>query len=1484
MKPSMRVSRAALLRPLLASAWLLAGSAAIAQESTTDDLSAQSLPLRTALHHDPTLVSPLERLLSIYRGANRADELIGVYRAHVAQYPTDFSGRTVLVRLLASSGNPEALRAARAAVGQFPQNAYLHYALFELLRAQYDADALGALDKAIELENQASRKVVWIDLLLPAAMAEGRRDLVEKHLGTLAAITDDAQQRLQVAQRMIEYKFFGPALKLLQKKDAEPAAPETMVSIELAAAAAEVALDRSEAAGARLDRLLQKLTADYWRRGEIVQRRLALVNSQAQRDAMIGAARKRAALSGKHGQNPRDEAALLDLAGVLAGLQLRRDALEVLLEAGRRLPQSAPIEKRTLDLLDQLHDLHGREAYLARRIRLFQKQPRRADLVLMHVRTLYLLGRSGDALAALTEAVDEMKPDDRGGCLLETARFLRRSALLGDAAELFRRAIEAAPARLPNSRVKPRRELAETYLAMGDRQRVRELFGEIDFQQASLEDLLDLVQFMIRQELLGEARAALRGRLAQEKVNLDLYTLLLGVERRLGHHAAGEKLIARSRPLADTGARYRLWLEAAVEFHEASDSIDSWLAAEQARLDEDPGPWTTRRLERRLAWAEISARCGRRQEAAAMLQHDLDDDPPPGPQYAGARIKLRRQLVGILEKQSGRAAEVRQELEELAKEDRQHSDEHLARLALLHAKDQREDLAMGLLGKIEVSRIQDPALLGALRPLWARHPEGQQQTLKILQRLTVLDPTDRANWQQWLTALAITGDETRLRSALRRLLAGHDPKRDWGLGISDSPHNPIPNPQSPIPYPQMPLADETRWLLQSHVADSYWRSIARCLAQPQVVGGDSVGDCLLSRDLADGVASHKRIDALVLLDAVERMAQSDQQWLWVTWIRAHVLGRLGRQEARDEAIAELKRVAAEIVDSPEEPFQENASVLRIALPDGLSVSFDHARELLVAPAPAAATRCGPRQGPSPPLELKWAFATDAAATITAIVPLGPDRTLICDRLGGGHCVEASGGKLIWEIEGLLPVVPLGPDDSRSANPGPVVPELPPTPLADAAERFFVPDVSQVACHSAGDGRLLWRADVATAGASRPITPSPIALPHVSLFLYEDDLLTYDPASATVTRIDPDTGKIVRDWTLSSEQPVLATCRNSGASLCGHRLLIYGVRTAVVDVETGELLWSFEPWQVRGFPVTLRDPSVDGAPALTFVPSGGSYGGPGGQPTQYLSYLQTNSFSGSPPGGVSLTGPAVLWASNLRQGTPGRAELMDRRLLLFDSSGLQIVPTDLPLAGKRVSVDGQPVGMAGRIACLVSGNRLQFVDVTSGTVKSYDFREVASAVTSFPGSGPTADVAAPPRQPIPIQTAIDGPMVYVSGPGGIVCVNAITARRAFRADWPAEVAPPPNVVNPNVPGVHLPTIGRVDRGVLYVLVAPNRVVALRGSDSLECGDLSPLSFSGRFPVARVIRPGERLERESDDKSSHSKVVSSQPLTEHQIDGQ
>ena len=223
--------------------------------------------------------------------------------------------------------------------------------------------------------------------------------------------------------------------------------------------------------------------------------------------------------------------------------------------------------------------------------------------------------------------------------------------------------------------------------------------------------------------------------------------------------------------------------------------------------------------------------------------------------------------------------------------------------------------------------------------------------------------------------------------------------------------------------------------------------------------------------------------------------------------------------------------------------------------------------------------------------------------------------------------------------------------------------------------------------------------------------------------------------------------------------------------------------------------------------------------------------------------------------------------------------MDRWLLLFGSSGLQVVRTDLPLTSRPVGQPGVILGMSGRTACLLTGSQLVMVNVASGATNQYNLADSMSGqpqtaeallarahhLVSSPGQP-----AIPTSVPVPLQVALDGPMAYVTRGQGVLAINVGTGQRAFEAPWPDALAPPkttpPDAATPAttgyvpgstayVPGMtgyspsiswspHMiqqgqspqgaqvpPTIARAGRGVLYTLVSPTKVVALaqRGAD-------------------------------------------------------
>ena len=61
------------------------------------------------------------------------------------------------------------------------------------------------------------------------------------------------------------------------------------IDIELVASAAEASLKRYPEAGKRLDDLLKTVAPDYWRRPEIVSRRVNLLRTDAAREKMLTA-------------------------------------------------------------------------------------------------------------------------------------------------------------------------------------------------------------------------------------------------------------------------------------------------------------------------------------------------------------------------------------------------------------------------------------------------------------------------------------------------------------------------------------------------------------------------------------------------------------------------------------------------------------------------------------------------------------------------------------------------------------------------------------------------------------------------------------------------------------------------------------------------------------------------------------------------------------------------------------------------------------------------------------------------------------------------------------------------------------------------------------------------------------------------------------------------------------------------------------------
>jgi hypothetical protein len=80
---------------------------------------------------------------------------------------------------------------------------------------------------------------------------------------------------------------------------------------------------------------------------------------------------------------------------------------------------------------------------------------------------------------------------------------------------------------------------------------------------------------------------------------------------------------------------------------------------------------------------------------------------------------------------------------------------------------------------------------------------------------------------------------------------------------------------------------------------------------------------------------------------------------------------------------------------------------------------------------------------------------------------------------------------------------------------------------------------------------------------------------------------------------------------------------------------------------------------------------------------------------------------------------------------------------------------------------------------VGGKRLTAVNVVNGRTRQFPLDAIAGGESS-------------PR----ICVAVDGPMVYLTGPAGVLCVNPATGWELFHALWPKGAGPVPAAAPPS----------------------------------------------------------------------------------------
>jgi len=1313
-----------------------------------DTLLTKSLPFRTALHHDPSLKAPFEKLVKMFSEKGKKEDLITVYRSHLKIYPQDKNALTVLIRLLIAFNDPGAGAASRDAVEKFANDAYLHFLLYETFKKEHNQDDLAVLDKAIKREKLPGRKQAWIDILIPEAIARERSELALYHLKKLAELADGSPAlSLAAAEKMIQYSFFKEALELAEKvlsAEIKPP-PETYVDLQMAASRAEAGLGRYREAGGRLDDLLKKVTVGYWRRDEIFRRRISLVAGGEEREAMLSRARKEV------DRNPHSPEAAISYARLLSELGFRRKSLEVLKAAGKRMPDSLKVEEEILDLYDLLRDERGRAAYLETRLK---ELTERDDLKIIYVKTLFLLDRSTKALKEFNSMTVKIPQDQQLKVILSMARFLRRGGMIKNSGVLFEKAVSLT------DRLDICREFAEVLFALNKHDTAKRMLSRALPEDASIENILDIVSFMIEKHLYREAEKALVEYSKRDNKNIDIKLLLADALINLGKPLQAKETLLEVRNYIDSPSRYRQWLIKMVEFNAAFNSVEEFIEIEKQRIFEYKALGKCQPSDLIICLAEMIGEEGSTEAAMDLLLEELSRT---GNLKAG--LSIRKKLVKLMGDNPDYIEEKKKQLNILIEQG--SGDECIAQLALVYIRQNRSDLAAVQLRKIEIKNIHDPSLAFALVPILKDY-NLRVKYLQLLEHITHLDPSDRQNWEDLLTELAAEGREKDLRDTARRLVAGVD---------------------------RMPVSAKTRVLLQKHIKASYWRSIAELLARGK------------------GAAFQ---EALSMIHAVEKQCSNTTQWLWVAWTRAYLYNKLSLHKAREEAVRELRRIEEDIKkshlkNSPQKTSdtQEDDSPAhseQIRFPDGLCVHLSNAIKLFEQKKPGTSDHGYPRpaQDLKPPFRVRWVFASDNQMPVTSILPDKEGRTFILDASGILYCIHSISGKVLWTSEEDIFQKDThgGSASSRyticCGNKFPV-------PVMDM-NSIYIANQKNIISIDKKSGSINWKSSLDFSS----LNPEGSRC-GVSLFLEKDTLLACDPIAAAVARIDTRSGKILFYKKYSEDYAGrTAPSSASGVAYDPPFLMVFGGLSSVIDMNTHTTVWSFDPSGVLGFPVSLPDPESEKKTALAPAAnrqqrrimswSGSGYQPPhqipphiyqqfghsqyqrrymqrAGVPKQvYLDYLAVRR--AQPYGNrryrkrrqnVSYVAPLVNWAENNIKDR--LAVLVGNKLVCFRNNEARVADLTLPLKGKVIPCTGTYIGKSGNLVLVIGHRILDILHISRKTKTQFDIGNVYQKEQQSLSY---------------VQAAVDGCLVYISGSEGIMCVNPHTRALVFFEAWPDKI--------------------------------------------------------------------------------------------------
>ncbi|MDF1754964.1 MAG: PQQ-binding-like beta-propeller repeat protein [Verrucomicrobiales bacterium] len=824
---------------LISLVCILLSASAYTQE---DPFTAEALKLRTALHYDSALGAPLDSLVRLYTKEKREEELVGLYQAHIAQYPDDAGAKAVLARILTTLERPEADEFIQSAARQHPTFPHLQYILSHSLKKKDDARSLEALSTAIDLETSKTRQSQWLGELLDRSTTEKGRELATTQLQKLLMVEGQTgPTMLSLGQVMLRHQFWELGLLALNRAISQPLNPEQKVEANVLAAKAETALGKTVQAGNRLDKILAKLAPDHHRRNEVMSLRVSVIASEEERFALLDQSRK------NYEKTPEKETAILDYAEILIASGLNDEALKVLKKGSADLPESIRIETLAIEQVEKRTNSQELIDYLDNRLEI---HPSRTDLRYKLVKAHY---EKDDPLAAQQDfdlVLASLEGAEKSARILDLARFLRSTDHARTALKHYEAYLKLEPTRLDVTR-----ELCEVYLEEGLEPNVKKLLANSSAKGVEVENLLDLSQFLIEEQFFGPAETILKQFIDQTAVlPFEPGLALARVQSELGKGYEATSLLQNLREQTDTPARYKSWLNVGLIVNDNLGTVDSFFEEEQGLFTFADKDWTVDRIEKFLYLCEAGERRQLTSRVASAIQkrlgvETLDRD---------LKIKLRQLLVKTLEKDPSQAAEVEAQLSALATEDPERSSEYELQRALLYHNVQRPDLAIGILEKLNLEKVTSPNLL---RNSYRMLMEFGDRKLAgdALAAVTALEPSDLFSWEKRLALLAVEGNEDDFRTAIRNLLQGvaqRGKATEWRQDTTQS--------------------------LQWHLLDSYWRSIAAIVAQDSGLE-----------------------EALPLLDAAEREAQGTDL-LWIAWSRAYLYSQLNRKAEKEDAVKQLQ--------------------------------------------------------------------------------------------------------------------------------------------------------------------------------------------------------------------------------------------------------------------------------------------------------------------------------------------------------------------------------------------------------------------------------------------------------------------------------------------------------------------------------------------------------------------------------------------------